>query len=140
MAEDHDYVTLYGKLEDKFGDNGVVAVTIAKACGDGLDIILWLMSCRVLKRDMECAMLDALAQEAQKRGLRYLVGHYYPTAKNGMVKEFYRQMGFDKVSEDENGNTEWRFDLAQGYEKRNSYIAVNEPSGSDIDRYTQATG
>ncbi len=64
MAADEKYITLYGKLADKFGDNGVVSVVIAEKDGNCAHIRLWLMSCRVLKRDMELAMLDGLAETA----------------------------------------------------------------------------
>ena len=60
VFEDDGYIRLYGKLIDKFGDNGVVSVVIGRKNGTALDIDLWLMSCRVLKRDMEFAMLDRL--------------------------------------------------------------------------------
>ncbi len=123
-AADPKTVTLYGKLEDCFGDNGVVSVVIAEEKEDALDIILWLMSCRVLKRDMEFAMMDELAAEAQKRGLKKLIGHYYPTAKNAMVKEFYALQGFTKVDEDEQGNTRWELDLTNGYEKKQHVIQI----------------
>ncbi len=123
-AADPATVTLYGKLEDCFGDNGVVAVTIAEEDGDALDIILWLMSCRVLKREMEFAMMDELARVALERGLKKLVGHYYPTAKNAMVKDFYAQQGFAKTEEDTEGNTRWELDLTGGYEKKQRVIEV----------------
>lgn len=119
-----DYIRLCGRLEDKFGDNGIVSVVIGEKQGDVLDIQLWLMSCRVLKREMEYAMLDMLAEKAREQGLRQLRGHYYPTAKNGMVKELYRDFGFEKVSEDEQGNTMWQLDL-NGYQKKTSHIKIN---------------
>ncbi len=49
--------------------------------GDVLDLTLWLMSCRVLKRGMEDAMMDTVVAEAAARGVKTIVGHYYPTAK-----------------------------------------------------------
>lgn len=67
IAADEGYITLYGKLEDKFGDNGVVSVVIARKDGQTAHVELWLMSCRVLKRDMEYAMMDALVRQCQKR-------------------------------------------------------------------------
>lgn len=124
IAADDSYITLYGKLEDKFGDNGVVSVVIGKINGTQLDIDLWLMSCRVLKRDMECAMLDTLVARALERGITQLRGFYYPTAKNGMVKNFYGQMGFDKLSEDEEGNSVWTFDIDMSYNNKNKAIKV----------------
>ena len=123
MAAGDDYITLYGRLKDRFGDNGVVSLVAGRVDGDRLDIELWLMSCRVLKRDMECAMLDALVAACRARGVRTIVGHYYPTPKNGMVREFYAQQGFEKLSEDAEGNTAWRLDT-EGYQNKNSVIAV----------------
>lgn len=77
-----------------------------------LHLTLWLMSCRVLKRGMEDAMLNVLVLTARKRGLEKLVGYYYPTAKNGMVKDFYASMGFRKLSEDSSGGTVWELELS----------------------------
>ena len=127
MAADAQYLTLYGKLTDRFGDNGVVAVTIGKLddTGKHLDIILWLMSCRVLKRDMEFAMMDELVRQCRERCVETIYGHYYPTAKNGMVREFYAAQGFTKRSEDAEGNTLWELDISGGYEAKNKYIEVN---------------
>lgn len=124
-ASDPMKITLYGKLEDKFGDNGVVSVVIGKRKGDVLHIDLWLMSCRVLKRDMELAMMDELIEKCQKNGIVKVVGYYYPTAKNGMVKEFYAMQGFTKISENEAGDTVWEFLVTENYNKKNRVIEVN---------------
>lgn len=125
-AADTGFITLYGKLEDRFGDNGVVSVVIAKKDGEKAHIELWLMSCRVLKREMECAMMDALAEKCLESGIHTIYGYYYPTAKNGMVKEFYGQQGFDRVSEDAEGNTVWRYEIKQPWEKKNKVIEVEK--------------
>jgi FkbH-like protein len=141
VADSPDYVRLYGKLADKFGDNGLVSVVIASHYrpelvsgpnqGAGyqnprdLHIVLWLMSCRVLKRDMELAMLDRLVEEAKKAGIEYIYGYYYPTAKNGMVKDFYDQvLGFEKLDEDEEGNKTYRLEVA-GYQPKTVAIEIN---------------
>lgn len=124
-----EYITLYGKLEDKFGDNGVVSVVIGRI-EDGaqkvLHIDLWIMSCRVLKRDMEYAMMDRLAEECTKAGITTIKGYYYPTAKNNMVRSFYELQGFTKIEEDEKGNTVWKYDIPESYENKNHYITVVE--------------
>ena len=124
VASDARHITLYGKLSDTFGDNGVVSVVIGKIEDQVCDIELWLMSCRVLKKNMEYAMLDTLVSECTARNINKIVGHYYPTAKNGMVKNLFADFGFDKASEDENGNTEWSLSL-EGYENKNNVIKVN---------------
>lgn len=151
-AADPAHITLYGKLADRFGDNGVVSVVIghmegtkegAKPSGNcgkekehpentaegrTLHIDLWLMSCRVLKRDMEYAMLDELIQTCRAKGIGVIYGYYYPTAKNGMVKDFYARMGFEKLHECENGTT-WKFTIPDSYEKKNRYITMKAPDG-----------
>lgn len=125
-AADPGYITLYGKLEDKFGDNGVVSVVIARKDGESAHIELWLMSCRVLKRDMESAMMDALVYHCLECGIHTLYGYYYPTAKNGMVKDFYGLQGFEKISEDSTGNTVWKYETEQPYVGKNSVIEVEK--------------
>lgn len=120
-----NYIRLYGKLIDKFGDNGVVSVVIGEKRDNILHIDLWLMSCRVLKRDMEQAMLDTLVDRCRQSGISKIVGYYYPTKKNGMVRELYGTFGFTKISEDENGNTVWELSI-DGYENQNRYIKVSD--------------
>ncbi|MBR6158954.1 MAG: HAD-IIIC family phosphatase [Lachnospiraceae bacterium] len=124
VAGSDEYIDLYGKLIDKFGDNGVVSVVIGHKNGDVLDMDLWIMSCRVLKRDMEFAMMDKLVACAKEAGLKKINGYYYPTAKNNMVRDFYDRMGFTKVSEDAEGNTTWEFDLTTPYTEQNTHINV----------------
>ena len=110
MAEDSRYITLYGRLQDRFGDNGLVSVVIAEKEGTDVHIRLWLMSCRVLKRGMEEAMMEELAKKARLAGGEKLIGYYYPTAKNGMVRDFYSAHGFSLV-DDADGNTVWEHGL-----------------------------
>jgi FkbH-like protein len=123
MQESPDYVCLCARLTDRFADNGLVTVVAANQSGDTLHVKLWLMSCRVLKRGVEDTMMNVLVEQAQSRNVSRIVGYYYPTAKNGMVKEFYGQMGFEKVSEDADGNTMWELDVRK-YVRREVHIEV----------------
>lgn len=125
VAADGKHITLYGKLEDRFGDNGVVSVVIGEVKGAELHMDLWLMSCRVLKRDMEFAMMDELVAQAKANSITTIYGYYYPTAKNSMVKDFYSLQGFEKISEDGDGNTTWKFEITDDYKLKNNYINVN---------------
>lgn len=125
-AADNEKITLYGKLEDRFGDNGVVSVLIGHKEGNELHMDLWLMSCRVLKRDMEFAMMDTLVAACKKAGITEIKGYYYPTAKNKMVEKFYELQGFILESEDEQGNTVWSYPIPENYENKNQVITVNE--------------
>lgn len=147
FAADEAYLTRYGKLEDKFGDNGVVSVVIGRkgtmadtavyqnkdsvkgtAAIEDCNVLhleLWLMSCRVLKRDMEYAMMDSIVQACRECGIGTIMGYYYPTAKNAMVKDFYGTQGFTKIAEDAEGNSTWQFTIPDDYERKNTVITVN---------------
>ena len=124
VASDGKHITLYGKLSDAFGDNGVVSVVIGEIKENVCDIDLWLMSCRVLKKNMEFAMLDTLVKECKDRSIDTIVGHYYPTAKNGMVKNLFNDFGFEKNFEGDDGTTEWKLTL-NDYQNKNNVIKVN---------------
>lgn len=129
IAVDPNYITLYGKLEDRFGDNGIVSVVIGKIGGADrteLHIELWLMSCRVLRRSMEYAMMDVLMEKAMLFNIRKIIGYYYPTIKNAMVKNFYELQGFTLISEDENGNTIWEYEIKDNYAAKQQVIEINK--------------
>ena len=124
-ANHPQYITLYGRLRDKFGDNGLIAVNLIEIKNDSeAHIDLWLMSCRVLKRNMEQAMLDEIVQACIARDIHTLYGYYSATAKNAMVKELYGSLGFTRVSGDDNNST-WVLSIPSPYTKQNTLIEVN---------------
>lgn len=123
VAENPGYIRLYGQLADRFGDNGIVSVVIGRKDGRALHVELWLMSCRVLKRDMELAMLDTLVLQCRQEGIEEIYGYYYPTKKNEMVRCLYREFGFACLSEDEQGNGIWKLCLSN-YQNKNTYIQI----------------
>ena len=105
IMADERYLTIYCRLSDRFGDNGVVSLLVGEQKEDVLHIRLWLMSCRVLKRRVEDAMFSELVRRARKRGVKTICGYYYRTPKNTMVAELYRTYGF--AAQDGNGEM-WR--------------------------------
>ncbi len=126
MASDPDYLTLYGRLADTFGDNGLITVVVGHREGTGLHLTLWLMSCRVLKRDMEVAVLDVLVQRARQSGIQTLHGYYIKTAKNGMVAAHYETLGFTCESRDPlTENSTWVLPV-DSYQPKNRYIEIKE--------------
>ena len=122
-AERKENVCLFGKLSDKFGDNGVVTVVMGRQEKERFHIELWLMSCRVLKRGMEAAMMDVLVEEVKRREIKIIIGYYYKTAKNAMVSDFYGNFGFEKTSQDKDGNSKWILKVDR-YKKTNDTIEV----------------
>lgn len=124
MQESEDYICLCARLKDKFADNGLVTVVIGQVQERELHMKLWLMSCRVLKRGLEDVMMNAVIEKARQNGITAVIGHYYPTAKNAMVKNFYKDMGFTKIAENEDGSSEWSM-LVSNYIPKDVHILVN---------------
>ncbi|MBF0466999.1 MAG: HAD family hydrolase [Nitrospirae bacterium] len=122
IYKDDNYITLYGRLKDKFGDNGLISIIIASIKDGGLFIDLWLMSCRVLKRGMEFAMFDALIRQCRMRGIKHITGYYYKTKKNAMVSNHYELIGFDLCDKNDNGDTVWSFKIPVDYLDKNGTI------------------
>lgn len=120
-----DHICICGRLLDKFGDNGIVSVVIGRCRNRELDIELWLMSCRVLKRDMELAMLDELVRRAKDKGITRINGFYYKTHKNSMVAELYSAFGFTLDKKLDNGDSEWHLDI-EGYKNKNKVIKIRD--------------
>lgn len=120
LANDPNVIDLSFTLEDKFGDNGLIAVVIMKPLdNETLFVDTWLMSCRVLKRGMENFTLNTMVEKAKAAGYKRIVGEYLPTAKNGMVVKHYPQLGFTNI---EGSNTaRWMLDL-NGYKEKECYI------------------
>lgn len=123
IARNGDYITLCGRLSDKFGDNGIVSLIIGRIQGSELYIDLWLMSCRVLKRNMEYAMLDKLVEVCKKKKISDVYGFYYKTKKNSMVSKLYGQLGFDNMSFSDNGDSVWKLKI-KSYKPKNYVITV----------------
>lgn len=124
IANSNDYIALYGKLTDTFGDNGLISVIIGRRQEAALHLDLWIMSCRVLKRDMELAMLDSLVEHAAACGIREILGYYSRTPKNAMVADHYHTLGFSPVSAAEDGSASvWRLEVSS-YSPRNTHIQI----------------
>jgi FkbH-like protein len=116
IAQDPDCDTLTLRLQDRLGDNGIVAAVVARAAGEALRVDSWIMSCRVLGRRVEEATLDVLARLAQNRGCKRLIGEYRPTTKNAMVAELYAGLGFAHECE-EGGAKFFRLEISS-YRRR----------------------
>ena len=100
IAESREHVTLYCTLKDRFGDYGLVGVMILKKEDEKtLFVDTWLMSCRVLKRGMEEYILNKMMEKAGELGYETVKAEYIPTAKNKMVKDIYKKMGFTEYEE-----------------------------------------
>ena len=127
MMRDASFVPLTLKLADKFGDYGLISIVILKPAGDDLEIDEYLMSCRVLQRGVESFAMNNIFAYAERVGAKRVVGHYIPTAKNDMVKDFFKNFGFEKVADNGPAGSKWALDIG-AYRKREVFMTqtVNE--------------
>ena len=122
ITRDPACITLYGRLADKFGDNGLVSVLIGRVYDQIVELDLWLMSCRVLKREMELAMFDALVEQCQARDIRKIMGVYIRSKKNSMVAEHYANLGFSRIDGTSGGREVWQYDVPHTHSTGTRYI------------------
>jgi FkbH-like protein len=114
------------RLLDRFGDNGIIAIIIARIGDDAVaEIDTWLMSCRVLGRQVEQTTLNLIAATARAMGARGLRGVYLPTKKNAMVRDHYTKLGFTVTQQQDDGASQAELDLMQ-YEPPATFIQVSE--------------
>jgi FkbH-like protein len=106
-------IALQFRLADRFGDNGLIAAMLARPQTAGRHVVdTLLMSCRVLGRGVELAMMNALVALARQRGVRELVGEYLATGRNGLVADLYHRLGFTAMPQDTAGGaTRWSLEL-----------------------------
>jgi FkbH-like protein len=112
LSRDPQWITRTVSLKDRFGDNGLISVLLGKMNGDCIEIDTWLMSCRVLKRNVEQLLLNEICRVALDRGFRRIGGRYIPTAKNALVENHYSGLGFKLIERSDDGQCEYELDLA----------------------------
>ena len=126
-----DCIHLYLRLKDQFTDHGLVCVIIAVCKESVLEIDTWLMSCRVIGRTVENAILSVLTEKARERGCTAIKGIYIPTEKNAPVKNIFQDFGFseDKMSVEK--EAVWTYDLKRKGLVSNQFIKIcNDPVSS----------
>ena len=99
LIDDPSTFGLQFRLLDRFGDNGIIAIVIGRMPPQSSDATIdtWLMSCRVLGRQVEAATMAVVAQAARTVGATRIIGEYRPTAKNRMVQDHYPKLGFAPI-------------------------------------------
>jgi FkbH-like protein len=137
LAGEPRFVAFTVRLRDRFGDHGLIAVVIAELGPDALNIDTWLMSCRVLNRQMEEETLNEIARLAASSRRIRIRGLYLPTAKNGIVRDLYPKLGFQLEFERE-GCMAYSLD-ARSYQPFTTEVAVVERAYDTNRRYLQAS-
>jgi FkbH-like protein len=116
IMDSYNYFSLTFTLKDKYGDYGLISEIILENQNNELFIETWIMSCRVLKRNVENFVLNNIVQLGRENGFSKIIGEYIPTAKNAMVADHYKNLGFE-----ETGNGFWILEINK-YKERKNYI------------------
>ncbi len=126
ISSSPEFMTLSFTLEDRFGKYGLISAVILQAISENeIFIDTWIMSCRVLKRGMENMTLNNIVKLAEQKGYKIITGEYIPTKKNEIVKNHFRDLGFDFV------NNKWVMEIS-AYNERPAPIRILENSGEKI--------
>ena len=95
-----DILCWQARLEDAFGEHGVVGVVIVRKLQEHWEIDTWLMSCRVIARGIEETLMNVLMAEARSAAARAIMAEYVPTPRNTLVADLYPRLGFSLVRAD----------------------------------------
>lgn len=117
-------------LSDRFGDNGLCCVVILKEEGKSAQIDTFLLSCRVMGRDLEYAVMDYVKRRLRNAGFQRLAAQYIPTKKNVPARDFYPCCGFS-VLKTEGEAVFYEMDLTRASQSRKHKIAVEERKGNE---------
>jgi len=98
------------RVRDRYGEHGLVGVAVVHDDREACEIDTFLLSCRVIGRNVETALLSHVTQAAAGRGMKSVRGWFFPTKKNAPAKEFYAQHGFTLTSTSSAGSL-WTLDL-----------------------------
>ncbi|MFW9958139.1 MAG: HAD-IIIC family phosphatase [Candidatus Odinarchaeota archaeon] len=99
-------------VKDRFGDEGIVGVAIVRKQTSDWLIDSFLMSCRVIGRSAETAMLAKIVADARKSKAQRVLGEYIPTNKNPPAADFYKRHGFGMHTPSNDNVITWILNLA----------------------------
>ena len=108
---DSDWIVVSIRVQDRFGDNGIVGLMMAVRRGEGAEIDTFLLSCRVIGRTVESAMLAYLCEKARALGCQRLTGKIIPSSKNAPARDVFERHGFSRAGEVDPPDTDWSLDL-----------------------------
>ncbi len=130
FAAEHAYAVVAIRVKDRYGDNGIVGVAITRDVEQSCEIDTLLLSCRVIGRTVETALLAHLVASARARGMKTLQGWFYPTKKNAPAAKFYADHGFQQVATGAEGSL-WSLKIDEVQLNCPQWIKFNSPESAD---------
>lgn len=118
-------------VRDRLGDSGIVGLMILKLSSAASEIDTFLMSCRVLGRNVETGILSYAVNLSRASGAKRLRGCYIPTPKNGMVRDLYERHGFTLIGHEEEAEV-WEAELTEFELAAPAWAQVREYQGTGV--------
>lgn len=100
-----EHVVLIGQTSDRFGDMGTTCVAVAHLAHEQMQLLPFVLSCRVFGYGIERSMMNHLKTLAARAGVRRIVGRYVETPQNAPCKDFLTENGFRQ------DGAHWVFDV-----------------------------
>jgi len=110
FTNDENIIIGCAQVKDKFGDHGITGVFIIKKLNSNewfLDT--FLLSCRIIGREIEKGILNYIINEAKKNGIKIIKSQYVRTEKNTPIQDFLPNCGFKQI------NNFWEYDLNNAF-------------------------
>jgi FkbH-like protein len=126
FTSDNKHVVYAMFVKDKFGDNGLTGVCIVKEDeNNSKNVILdsFLMSCRIIGRNIEFVFIDYIIKELANKGYQTLGADYIQSSKNALVENFYDKVGFN-IIENTNGTKKYELKIKSFEIKNIDYIKL----------------
>jgi len=126
MAQASDWEIRWIRLADRFGDSGLVGVTITQYQQGTAHIDSLTMSCRVMNRNVEFSMIHDLVDRARKKGCVSVIGEWIPTNRNGPVQELFLKAGFESIEPKSSDRQLFRLDISddESFQKWSSSLTT----------------
>jgi FkbH-like protein len=124
FIEDENYKIFSIKVQDKFGDSGLTAVLIINQKDAMVNIDTFVLSCRIMGRDIEKAIMNFIVNYYSALGFDEICSAYFPTVKNKPVLRFYENLGFTILNEDQ-GNKYYNINLTDYVYQNVNYVKIN---------------
>jgi len=111
-------------VKDKFGDNGISILTIIKIQDNIAFLDSFLLSCRILGRNIESAFLNYIINILKEKNVKTIKSEYIPSSKNKQTENFYEKMNFNIDKIQENGTKNYILELTN-YRDIEKYYQIN---------------
>jgi FkbH-like protein len=124
LVESPDTTVYTIRVGDRFGDSGITGIAIVRYEGTAARVESFLMSCRVLGRDIEQVPWATIAADARARGCTRLEAEWLRTARNAQVEDFYDRLGFE-VTESTEDRRGYEANLTEIRFSQQPHITIN---------------